>query len=71
MNDTMLSCFCEEDGEFDPVMEEVYAVRRMISAKYGHDVYRIAAAMSKRQCEDEAHGIKYVRLPIVRKGVTA
>lgn len=49
----------------DP-MEEIYAIRREISARYGHDVYRLAEAAKEWMKRDEANGIRYVRLPIVR-----
>ena len=51
---------------YDPIMEEVYAVRRRISARYGHDVHRIFADAERWRKRDEAAGIKYVRLPIAR-----
>ena len=44
----------------DPVLEEIYAVRRKISERYGHNVYRLADAVAERQ------GRRYVRLPIAR-----
>ena len=50
----------------DPIMDEVYAVRRKISERYGHDINRIAEAMRQRKVRDEANGIRYVRLPIAR-----
>lgn len=50
----------------DP-MDEIYAIRRRISAKYCHDVHRIAEAARERMIRDEAMGKrKYVRLPIAR-----
>lgn len=50
----------------DP-MEELYAIRQKLSAKYGHDVWRIAEAARERMLRDEATGRrKYVRLPIAR-----
>ena len=51
----------------DPVMDEVYAVRRKISERYGHDVHRLFEAMRQRKAKDEAKGIRYVELPIVRR----
>lgn len=53
----------------DP-MEEIYAIRREISAQYGHDVYRLAEAAKEWMKRDEANGIRYVRLPIVRRTPT-
>ena len=51
---------------YDPIMEEVYAVRRRISEECGHDIHRLFAMMRERHKDDEAKGIKYVRLPIAR-----
>ena len=53
----------------DPVVE-VYAIRRAVSAKYGHDVYRLAEAIAAQQREAEAKGRKYVRLPIAHVSST-
>ncbi len=51
---------------YDPVLEEIYAVRRKISERYGHNVYRLADAVAERQRMAEAKGRRYVRLPIAR-----
>ena len=51
---------------YDPVLEEIYAVRRKISERYGHNVYRLADAVAERQRMVEAKGRRYVRLPIAR-----
>ncbi len=51
---------------YDPVLEEIYAIRRKISERYGHDIHRYVAAMRELHKDDEAKGIKYVRLPIAR-----
>ena len=51
---------------YDPVLEEIYAVRRRISERYGHNVYRLAEAIAERQRVEEARGRKYIRLPIAR-----
>ena len=52
---------------YDPVMEEIYDIRRKISKRYNHDVWRIAQAAHERMLRDEATGRrKYVRLPIAR-----
>ena len=49
----------------DP-LDEVFAIRRELSAEYGHDLDRIFAdGNAWRKC-DEAAGFKYVRLPIAR-----
>ena len=49
----------------DPI-EELYAIRRKISAQCGHDVYRLATTIAEQQRAAEAKGRKYVRLPIAR-----
>ena len=51
----------------DPI-EEIYAIRKKISARYGHDVFRLAEAIAEQQRVEEAKGRKYVRLPIARVG---
>ena len=51
---------------YDSILEEAYAIRRKISEKYGHDIDRYFAAMQERHKDDEAKGIKYVRLPTAR-----
>ena len=51
---------------YDPIMEEIYAVRRRISARYGHDIHRYIEAMRELHKDDEAKGIKYARLPSAR-----
>ena len=56
------------DTKFNDPMEEIYAIRQQISAQYGHDIDRYMEAMRERHRDDEARGVKYVRLPIVRWG---
>lgn len=51
---------------FDPILEEVYAIRRKISERYGHDIDRYFAAMLERHKNDEANGIKYAHQPSAR-----
>ncbi len=60
MKDEAISCN-------DP-MEEIYAIRRRISERYGNDSTRYFEAMRERHRDDAAHGVKYVRLPVVRWG---
>ena len=49
----------------DDPMDEIYAIRRKISAKYGHDVHRLAAAAHERMKRDIANGTRtYVRTAI-------
>ncbi len=55
---------------YDPVLEEIYAIRRKISERYGHDIHRYIEAMRELHKDDEAKGIKYVRLPIARVAPT-
>ena len=40
----------------DPIMEEVYAIRRKISERYGHNIHRYSEAMRAKQREEEAVG---------------
>ena len=54
------------DPKYMDPMEEVYAVRRAISARYGHDVHRLFEAVAEQQRAEEVRGRKYVRLPIAR-----
>ena len=51
---------------YDPVLEEIYAIRRKISERYGHDIHRYVAAMRELHKDDEAKGIKYAHLPSAR-----
>ena len=51
---------------YDDPLEEIYATRRELSARYGHDVHRLAEAAREWKRRDEAEGTRYVRLPIVR-----
>ena len=53
---------------YDDPLEEVYAIRRRISAKYGNDIHLIFAAAREEQRRAEARGVQYVRLPIARRG---
>ena len=40
----------------DPIMEEIYAIRRKISERYGHNIHRYIEAMRAKQREEEAAG---------------
>ena len=51
---------------YDDPLEEIYAIRRELSARYGHDVHRLAEAAREWKRHDEAKGARYVRLPITR-----
>ncbi len=52
----------ENNWNFTNPLEEVYAIRRKISAQFGNDVRRIAEAAKEWRRRDEAAGVKYVRL---------
>ena len=52
---------------YDDPLDEVYAIRRRISAKYGNDIHLIFAAAREEQRKAEARGVRYVRLPIARR----
>ena len=58
----------DEDELYDPIMEEIYSVRRKISEECGHDIHRLFEMMRAKRENDNAAGIvrKYVRLPIAR-----
>jgi hypothetical protein len=46
----------ENNWNYEDPMDEIYAIRRMISERYGHDVRRIAAAARERMKREEAEG---------------
>ena len=47
------------DPKYQDPLEEIYAVRQMISAEYGHDIRRLANAMNKKTAKAEALGMNY------------
>jgi len=53
--------------DFDDPMEWVYEVRRRISEKCGHSIDRLFEYTAESQRKAEARGVKFVRLPIVRR----
>lgn len=53
----------ENDWNFNDPLDEVYAIRRKISAQFGNDIRRIAEAAKEWRRRDEAAGVKYIRLP--------
>ena len=57
-----------EDEQYDPIMEEIYSVRRKISEECGHDIHRLFELLRAKREKDKAAGIvrEYVRLPIAR-----
>ena len=56
---------------FDDPMDEIYAMRRKVAEKYDYSLDRIFEAAAVRQREDEAKGMVYIRLPIVRNKAMA
>ena len=56
----------ENDWNFDDPIDEIYAIRRKISAQFGNNILRIAEAAKEWRRRDEAAGRKYVSLPIAR-----
>jgi hypothetical protein len=57
----------ENNWNYEDPMDEIYAIRRMISERYGHDVRRIAAAARERMKREEAEGSRiYLHLPSAR-----
>ena len=54
------------DWNYQDPLDEIYAIRRKISAQFGNDMRRIAEAAKEWRKRDEADGFKYVRLPIAR-----
>lgn len=57
----------ENEWDYEDPIDEIYAIRRMISERYGHDVRRIAAAARERMLREEAAGTRtYVHLPNAR-----
>lgn len=47
------------DPKYRDPLEEIYAVRQMISAEYGHDIRKLAAAMARKTARAEALGMNY------------
>lgn len=47
------------DYKFDDPLEELYAVRRKISAEYGHNIRKLAEAMRRKTEQAEALGMNY------------
>ena len=53
---------------YEDPMDEIYAIRRKISAECGYDVNQLIARAKARMAEDIALGRRrYVRLPIARR----
>ena len=47
------------DPKYRDPMEEVFAVRRMISAEYGHDIRKLSEVMSRKTARAQALGMNY------------
>jgi hypothetical protein len=47
-------------------MDEIYAIRRKISAQFGNNIRKIAEAAKEWRKQDEAPERKYVSLPTAR-----
>lgn len=56
----------ENEWNFEDPIDEIYAIRRKISAQFGNDLRRIAEAAREWRQRDEAAGVRYVRLPSAR-----
>ena len=57
-----------DNVSYEDPMEEVYAIRRKISAECGYDVNRVIARAKARMKSDAQSGSRcYVRLPIARR----
>ena len=55
------------DGiEFEDPIEEVYAVRRKISTRYGNNIRKIVEAAREWMKQDESEGRVYVTFPSAR-----
>ena len=55
-----------ESFEFEDPIDEVYAVRRKISSRYGNDVRKIVAAAREWLKQDVTAGRVYVSFPSAR-----
>ncbi len=47
------------DPKYNDPMEEIYAIRRMISEEYEHDVFRYGAAVREETARAKALGMTY------------
>jgi hypothetical protein len=52
-------------------LEEIYAIRREIAEENGYDLNRIFEAARESQRQAEAAGVKFIRLPIIRRHAMA
>jgi len=56
-----------ERTKYDDPMEEIYAIRKRISEECGHSIDRLVKMLAGQRQIDEANGVRYVNLPIVRR----
>jgi len=56
-----------ENIKYEDPMDEIYAIRKDISEKCGHSIDRLFEFLAGQRKIDEANGIHYVNLPIVRR----
>ena len=56
----------ENNWDYEDPMDEIYAIRRKISAQFGNNIRKIAEAAKEWRRQDEASGRKYVSLPTAR-----
>ena len=54
------------DIKFEDPIDEVYAVRRKISSRYGHNIRKIVEAAREWMRQDEDEGRVYVSFPSAR-----
>ncbi len=47
------------DPKYKDPMEEIYAIRRKISAEYDHDIHKIFDAVRKKSARAKALGMTY------------
>ena len=56
----------ENEKSFTDPIDEIYAIRQRISARYGHDPLRLSEAMIEHQRISAARGRKVVRFAETR-----
>lgn len=56
----------ENNWNYEDPIDEIYAIRRKISAQFGNNIRKIAEAAKEWRRQDEASGRKYVSLPSAR-----
>ena len=48
-----------DNPKYQDPLEEIYAVRQMISAEYDHDIRKLSEAMAQKTARAEARGMNY------------